>query len=193
MIPTLPLQARNRLAEAILHALRDREARQRLQDLADGVVREGWFDHASPAATTLLRLRAQRAVEAIGRLRPLPLEAPLAETLEQAAALFDAGLGFEVHELLEPHWIRASGEERSALQGLIQIAVGYQHLANGNLTGAQALLQEGSDRVRGRRLAGMDLDAFARAVAESVRHLSEPGAPRPLFPAWRDRHDPRCP
>jgi hypothetical protein len=188
VIPTLPLQARNRLAEAILHALHDREARQRLQDLADGVAGEGWLDPPLPAATTLLRLRAQRAVEAIARLRPLPLEPPLAEALEQAAVLFDAGLGFEVHELLEPHWIRARGEERSALQGLIQIAVGYQHLANGNLTGARALLHEGSDRVRGRRLAGMDLDPFARAVADSVGTVAEPGAPQPAFPAWRASH-----
>ena len=107
---------------------------------------------------------------------PSPLEPTLAEALEQAAALFDAGLGFEVHELLEPHWVRASGEERSALQGLIQIAVGYQHLANGNLMGAQALLQEGSERVRGRRLAGMDLEPFGRAVADTVPRVAEPGA-----------------
>jgi predicted metal-dependent hydrolase len=183
VIATLPLRARNRLAEAILQSLHDREARRRLQELADGLAGEHWLDPASPEAMTLLRLRAQRAVEAIARLRPPPPEPSLAETLEQAAALFDAGLGFEVHELLEPHWVRAGGEERSTLQGLIQIAVGYQHLANGNLMGAQALLQEGSDRLRGRRLAGIDLDPFARAVADSIGvAVTAPGAPPPAFP-----------
>jgi len=184
VIPTLPLRARNRLAEAILHALHDQEARRTLQTLAGGAAAESWLDSGSPTAAELLRLRAQRAVEAIARLRPVAPDPPLAEALEQAAVLFDAGLGFEVHELLERHWARATGDERSALQGLIQIAVGYQHLANGNLIGAQALLEEGSTRARGQRLAGVDLDPFARAVANATRRLGGPGSDveRPHFP-----------
>jgi Domain of unknown function (DUF309) len=176
VIPTLPLRARNRLAETILHALHDPAARRRLQALADGDIGGDWLDAASPDGMTLLRLRAQGAMEALARLALASPEPALAETLEQAAALFDAGLGFEVHELLEPHWIRASGEARSALQGLIQIAVGYQHLANGNLVGGRALLQEGSDRIRERRLAGVDLDPFARAVADTVPRVVEAAA-----------------
>ncbi len=178
MIPTLPLAARNRLAAAILLALHDPEAQLALQALAGGADVEGWLHPASPAATALLRLRAERAVEAIAQLPPATPDASLAQALEQAAALFDAGLGFEVHELLERHWARARGDERSALQGLIQIAVGYQHLANGNLTGARALLQEGSARARGHRLAGVDLDAFARAVADATREVEVPKFPR---------------
>ena len=192
MIPTLPLRPRNRLAETILHALHDPEARRALQALASGAGAEGWLDPAPPTAAELLRLRAQRAVAAIARLRPAAPDPPLAEALEQAAALFDAGLGFEVHELLERHWVRARGAERSALQGLIQIAVGYQHLANGNRVGAQALLEEGSARVRGHRLAGVDLDPFARAVANATRHLGPPGSnERPDFP--RARNEPSLP
>jgi hypothetical protein len=185
VIPTLPLRARNRLAEAILQALHDPAARRRLQALADGAIGEEWHDATPPDGTRLLRLRAQRATEAMARLAPASPEPPLAETLQQAAALFDAGLGFEVHELLEPHWVRASGESRSTLQGLIQIAVGYQHLANGNVVGGQALLQEGSDRIRERSLAGVDLDPFARAVADTIPRVVEapadvrhPGFPR---------------
>jgi hypothetical protein len=176
VIPTLPLPARNRLARAILDALHDPEARRALQALAAGADAERWLDPAPATATALLRLRAQRAVEAIARLPPAAPDPPLAEALGQAAALFDAGLGFEVHELLEHHWARAGGDQRNALQGLIQIAVGYQHLANGNLLGARALLEEGSGRARGHRLAGVDLDAFARAVADATRR---PGGPAP--------------
>jgi Domain of unknown function (DUF309) len=186
VIPTLPLRARNRLAEAILQALHDPAARRRLQALADGAIGEEWLDAAPPVGAPLLRLRAQRAMEALARLAPASAEPGLVETLEQAAALFDAGLGFEVHELLEPHWVRASGEARNTLQGLIQIAVGYQHLANGNVVGGQALLQEGSDRIRGRRLAGVDFDPFARAVADTLPRViaaaadvTRPGFPRP--------------
>ncbi len=184
MIPTLPLPARNRLAAAILSALHDAEARRTLQALAAGAGAESWLDPAPPAAAALLRLRAERAVEAIARLHPATPDPSLGQALEQAAALFDAGLGFEVHELLEHHWARAGGDERSALQGLIQIAVGYQHLANGNLTGARALLEEGSARARGHRLAGVDLDAFARAVADATREPEGPisSRPRPQFP-----------
>lgn len=183
MIPTLPLPTRNRLATTILVALHDPEAQHVLQALAGGVT-AGWLDPASPAAAALLRLRAKRATEAIAQLRPATPDPPLALALEQAAALFDAGLGFEVHELLERHWTHAHGDEKSALQGLIQIAVGYQHLANGNLSGAQALLEEGSARTRGHRLAGVDLDAFARAVADALREPEGPilRRPQPKFP-----------
>ena len=70
--------------------------------------------------------------------------------LQAAGLLFDAGLHFEVHEVLEPHWAAAQGDARETLQGLIQIAVGYQHLANGNHAGARSLLVEGSGRLHER-------------------------------------------
>jgi len=54
----------------------------------------------------------------------------------RAAALWDARLFFEVHEVLEAVWQRAAGETRQALQGLIQIAVAFYHLAGGNLRAA---------------------------------------------------------
>jgi predicted metal-dependent hydrolase len=172
MIPTLPLRARNRLAETILAAVHDAPARHRLAELARGAAPlEDWLEPAERARAPLLERRARRADEA---LRDVPLgsgEPPLEVALRQAAILFDAGLGFEVHELLEPQWARMTGAEREALQGLIQIAVGYQHLANGNLDGARALLEEGSGRLAGRRLAGLSLDDFASAVRESVARL----------------------
>ncbi len=93
------------------------------------------------------------------------------ELVHAAAALFDAHLYFEVHELLEPSWRDARGNDREALQGLIQVAVGYQHLANGNFAGARALLDEGRGRLRGRNLDGLDLDAFGQAVARSLDHF----------------------
>lgn len=184
MIPTLPYRARNRLAETILQSLHDPEARRVLQTLAGGGPTQGWLDEDEPQARELLRRRARRAAEAVARLHLTPDDAPLATALAQAAALFDAGLGFEVHELLEPHWARAAEGERSALQGLIQIAVGYQHLANGNRVGARALLNEGSLRARGHRLAGLDLEPFVGAAAEAARRLAAPGAELtpPAFP-----------
>ncbi len=85
-----------------------------------------------------------------------------------------------MHEALEPHWLVARGESREALQGLIQIAVGWQHLANGNVAGARSLLADGAARLHRRRLAGIDFDSFARAALEAAATL--PPATPPAFP-----------
>jgi len=174
VIPTLPLGPRNRLAALILTALSDTGARHELAALAsaDGrVLVEEWLGADEPLQQAALRARARRASEALATLPLASPEPSLAAALDAAATLYDAGLHFEVHELLEPHWARAGGETKEALQGLIQIAVGYQHLANGNLRGARALLEEGSGRVRGRAL-GLDLEPFARGVTRSLDRLA---------------------
>lgn len=191
MIPTLPLRPRNRLAEIILSALDRADARRTLGALATGrLSAEEWLGPEAAAHAPLLRQRAERALRALRRLGTRPADPTVAGALRAAGALFDAGLGFEVHELLETHWTRAVGDEREALQGLIQIAVAYQHLANGNLKGARALLQEGSARLNGRRLADLDLAPFARAVAASVSRL-ERQEPIPPFPRLRRTPDAR--
>lgn len=188
MIPTLPLRPRNRLAAIILSSLDRADARRTLGALATGrLSAEEWLGPEAAAQAPLLRQRAERARQALRRLGSRPADSTMAGALRAAGALFDAGLGFEVHELLEGHWARAAGDEREALQGLIQIAVGYQHLANGNLKGARALLAEGSARLNGRRLPDLDLAPFARAVAASVAGRE---GPRPVPPFPRRRRTP---
>ena len=54
------------------------------------------------------------------------------------------------------------------LQGLIQVAVGFQHLANGNISGARSLLHDGCGRVLERTLEGVPLDPFGRALQHSL-------------------------
>jgi len=190
----LPLPLRNCLAELIIDALHDPGRRRGLEavatigaglgkarpeDLPPGVPHElfeerdgalefggGHGDHAAEFAE-----RAGRAWRAI-RDRPLdPSPAPLETALAAAARLFDAGLYFEVHELLEPYWMKAAGADRQTLQGLIQIAVGFQHLANGNLAGARALLRDGVARTAGGEIGGRDLGAFAAAVEKCLGRL----------------------
>ena len=112
----------------------------------------------------------------------------LGAALDQAADLFDAGLYFEVHELLEPYWMRAGGGERVILQGLIQVAAGFHHLAKGNLNGARSLLDEGSAKLLGQRLEGRAVGPFALTVRErldaivgiglAVTRSAVPGFPR---------------
>ena len=186
----LPLPLRNRLAELILESLHDAKARSVLSALVRFCDERGQAAAPPevaaefPAALGREYRRFQeelcdRARRAWAVVRDRPLTGPepgLGEVLDQAAALFDARLFFEVHELLEPYWVRADGATREALQGLIQIAVGFQHLANANVEGARMLLAEGSARAEGKKLAGRDLAEFVSAVRvslDAIRALGE--------------------
>jgi Domain of unknown function (DUF309) len=183
LIPTLPLRLRNRLAATILAALHDAAARGELAALAGEAGARRWLDGEERWVAPL----ADRARAASVALADRPLLAPtgdLQQALRAAASLFEAGLYFEVHEVLEPHWAAAHGEVREALQGLIQVAVAWQHLANVNLAGARSLLVEGAARLHGARLAGVDLEPFARAAGEAAERVAAglPAAP-PRFPS----------
>jgi len=172
VIPTPPLRVRNRLAEIILAALDDAEARRELAALgAPGAAAPAWLEHDELAHGRLLRERAMSASAALAARSVGARIRSRSDVLDAAATLFDAHLYFEVHELLEPSWRDAQGSDREALQGLIQVAVGYQHLANGNFAGARALLEEGRGRLSGRKLDGIDLEAFGQAVASSLDQL----------------------
>ncbi len=134
-------------------------------------VKSGWKEYAAD-----LRERSRRAWRAIGD-RPLdPPDGPPGTALAAAALLFDAGLYYEVHELLEPYWLRADGGDREALQGLIQVAVGFEHLANGNVIGARALLADGCAKTLDRRLHGLDLGPFTRTARACLDRVVAHGA-----------------
>ena len=179
MIRSLPLRLRNRLAETIIAAPRDAKARERLESLAAGDSR-GWLGDAERSLQAPLQDRARAALGALASA-PAP-GAGLADAFAFAGALFDAGLHFEVHEVLEPHWVRTADPlERDALQGVIQVAVGYQHFADGNVAGARSLLEQGGARLHGRYVLGVDLDPLARAAVAAAAGLPAP-PPSPRFP-----------
>ena len=205
---TLPLPLRNRLADLILDAFHDGAARRGLEAVAavcadpraldpaapppegfpaelfdrraDGWrIRSGFGPHAAAFGE-----RASRAARALAD-RPLaPADPPRPVALADAATLYEAGLYFETHEVLEPFWMRAEGAEREALQGLIQVAVGFQHLANGNLDGARALLRDGATKLAGHRLDGRGTSAFAAEVARCLGEIIALGADAPARFDW---------
>jgi hypothetical protein len=205
---TLPPALRNRLAHLILDALHDGAARRGLEAVAavcadpraldpaaappagfpaelfdrhpDGWrIRSGFGPHA-----TAFGERAARAARALAD-RPLAAaDPPPPAGLAEAATLFDAGLYFEAHEVLEPFWLRAEGAEREALQGLIQVAVGFQHLANGNLEGARALLRDGATKLAGHRLGSRDTRVFAAGVARCLGEIQALGGEAPARFDW---------
>jgi predicted metal-dependent hydrolase len=158
-------------------ALANADARRELAALARDP--HAWLGPDERDWATLLADRARCAESALADA-PLAAPADLDAALAAAARLFDAALFFEVHEVLEPHWLVARDEAREALQGLIQIAVAWQHLANGNVAGARSLLSEGAARLHGRRLVGLDFDVFARAALDAGARL--PAARPPAFP-----------
>jgi DUF309 family protein family protein len=191
----LPLPLRNVLAGLILDSLHDEGARRALEAVAavcadptalegPGILPEAFPGDIFERRDGGLRLKsgfkefaaefAERAERArrLLHLRPFdPENPPLDVAMVAAGLLFHAHLYFEVHELLEPYWLRAEGGDREALQGLIQIAVGFQHLANGNVSGARALLHDGCGRVLERSLEGVPLDPFGRALQRSLDRL----------------------
>jgi len=154
---TLPILERNRLARLILAAFTDAGARREIDGLATP-------RRAEDSSAAELGERASRA-RALFADRPLETDdAGLDRILARAALLFDARFYFEVHELLEPLWLRAAGADRQVLQGFIQIAAGLHHLSNGNAAGARSLLHDGAGKLLGGGLRDVPLDAFARAV-----------------------------
>lgn len=66
----------------------------------------------------------------------------------RAAILWRHGLYFEAHDVLEPHWMAASGEEREGLQGLIQAAGAYVHREAGHDAAAARLASKALVRLR---------------------------------------------
>jgi len=58
---------------------------------------------------------------------------------QEGIELFNAGRFFECHEAWEQVWNRSHGDEKVAIQGLIQAAVAILHLERGNREGAESL------------------------------------------------------
>jgi hypothetical protein len=104
--------------------------------------------------------------------------------LERAAALARHGLFFEVHELLEPVWFRAPEPTRTALQGLIQVAVAFHHLENGNREGARSLLVLGVAKVAEAGAAlPLDTRGWLSELRETLTTLADGGSPT-VAPRW---------
>lgn len=78
-----------------------------------------------------------------------PVASSQSERVREGIALFNRGEFFECHEVLESVWLEASGEDKTFLQGLIQVAVSFYHLRRSNYTGAGRLLRAGIDKLSG--------------------------------------------
>jgi hypothetical protein len=209
----MPRALRNAVAELIIEALDDEQAAVALARLgarlasAEGEEPElprtsavtlvcAELASAVPDARDAVRERLERALAAVAtyrHARPLGTDpaAPFVPAgthgatpaLRKAAALFNAELYFEVHEVLEAAWGVAKGATRVFLQGLLQIAVALHHAEHGNAAGASRLLQAGRAKVlpHAPTFHGVDVAGLLDAVAEWERARAA-GVPRPAAP-----------
>lgn len=117
------------------------------------------------------KLAAYRAV-----VDATPRGSELSERLDQARGLFRAGLYFEVHEVLEPPWMKARGAEKAWLQGLIQAAVAWHHCDAGNRRGARSLADAAGEKLLGapETWQGFEMGCVRRAVEELGAWLDAP-------------------
>jgi len=184
--PTFPLPLRNALAHVVIAALDDADAQAALAWLADGagaapdpvrpllvaqhvVEPDGELVDIHRPHLERVRTHAARGRRAAAAFQAFPrsIDDRVAAAVDRAVALWNERLFFEVHEVLEAEWIRATGAERQALQGLIQIGVALHHHAHGNARGARTLMHEGRARLLANRTAlpSLDVDAVLADTA----------------------------
>ncbi len=70
------------------------------------------------------------------------------DPVQEGIRLFNEEYFFEAHEVLEDLWKREHGKSKLFLQGLIQLCAAYHHFQNGNLVGAETLLERGAQKMR---------------------------------------------
>jgi len=123
------------------------------------------------------------------RTAPPPPSSSPPPLLVEGVRLFNAGLWFEAHEVLEDAWRAEPGEVRHLYQGLLQVGVGLLHASRGNLTGALNLLDRGMARLRpfAPRCLGLEVDALLRDAAEARSALAAPGGLERFAPATAPR------
>jgi predicted metal-dependent hydrolase len=110
--------------------------------------------------------------------------------LLRGVAEFNDGLFFECHDTLEEMWSGIRGPARDFFQGLIQVSVGFYHLGNGNLGGAESMWTRALKRLSPYpdRYFGFDLQAHRREIEGwlvRVRQGATEGITLADLPKWR--------
>src|SRR5262245_3266351 len=105
---------------------------------------------------------------------------------------FNAGKFFECHDKLEEVWRGIRGPARDFFQGLIQISVGFYHLSNGNLRGAESQLTRALDNLEpyGNCYLGVELASLRSEVGawlERIRSGEKLGGTVADLPKYRYR------
>lgn len=87
-----------------------------------------------------------------------------------AIHLFNSHQWYAAHDAFEDLWHDSTGQNRSLLQGIIQVAVAEYHLENDNLRGALLLMSEGRKHLLeyGEGACGFDLPTILATVSDRL-------------------------
>jgi hypothetical protein len=119
-----------------------------------------------------------------------PMRAEDNALLAQGVALFNEGEYFACHEVWEELWMRSAGDERTALQGLIQAAAALLHARQGNRRGALSVYGKAVTNLCGiaDESLGLGLADFLKALAAYFAAVEETSAtPSPPQLCLQDR------
>lgn len=96
---------------------------------------------------------------------------------------FNAGQYFACHETLETLWKGLSGDEKTLVQGIIQVSVAYYHLNRGNTKGALRLFDRALPRIEPYLPTWLELDlaAFFQAIMAERERLAAQGPDLPFI------------
>jgi len=88
---------------------------------------------------------------------------------------------FEAHDTWEELWMETRGSQRLFYQGLIQMAVGFYHLGNGNYNGASSQMSKAVAKLEGflpvfDGVRTLELVDRLRECLKAVEELKEGGA-----------------
>ncbi len=121
----------------------------------------------------------------------LPFDATLSS--EQArqlyldgVACFNAGRYFEVHELLEPLYLRTTGSMRRFLQGLIQAAAAFFHIERGRTKPGLILLRAAIGRLEAEDgiMLGLRTETVVVQLKGALAVVAEVGEAQLTVPCW---------
>ena len=120
-------------------------------------------------------------------LQPPPepeLDAGERALLARGAELFSRRHFYEAHDALEELWSGVRGPSRDFFQGLVQAAVAFYHLGNGNREGARRLFDRALARLEPypQRYAGVDAGPLRAALGrfhDALAAGDEPPAEEP--------------
>ena len=122
---------RNSLSDAFMVSLKQKDAGRRYLDLS-----QKWLNkELASVYKDYIQDRVQRYDRASQRFQQKRIN----NARIQAAVLWNDGLFFEVHDILEDIWHKTQGDERQAIQGLIKAAGVYVHLESDRLNSAERL------------------------------------------------------
>ena len=139
-------------------------------------VTNGWKEMAlAPIYQSYIAARMVLYRRAISEIRTNKIVDPRI----QAIYLWNLGLFFEMHELLETVWRKAVEPERSALKGWIQAAGVYEHLQRGKVNAARNLAR----RAEGHLRAGRSFLSFISNLEQLIEAVADPSntAPKMIY------------